>query len=136
MFFLFFSVTVTNIFFLFTQIVYNLIKKDLKTGVIKPLNSTVFDACDIEEAFRFMAAGKHIGKVLLKIREDENNEESLPLNVINRVYCDPNQSYVIVGGLGGMGIELADWLVVRGCRKLVLSSSRGFKNENQILKVE
>lgn len=105
-------------------------------GVIKPLNSTVFNACDIEEAFRFMAAGKHIGKVLLKIREDENDDESLPLSVLNRVYCNPNQSYLIVGGLGGFGLELADWLVVRGCRKLILSSSRGFKNEYQILKVE
>jgi fatty acid synthase len=29
------------------------------------------------------------------------------------------------GGLGGFGLELADWLVLRGARKLVLSSRRG-----------
>lgn len=113
-----------------------MIQKDLDLGFIKPLNTTIFDAHEVEEAFRFMATGKHIGKVLLKIRDDENDAESLPINALNRVYCDPNESYLIVGGLGGFGLELADWLVMRGCRKLVLSSSRGFSNGHQVIKVE
>ncbi len=105
-------------------------------GIIKPLNTTIFDANDIEEAFRFMANGKHIGKVLLKIRQHESDVVSLPLATSNRVYCDPNQSYVIVGGLGGFGLELAGWLVMRGCKKLVLSSSRGITNQYQYLRTE
>ncbi len=36
--------------------------------------------------------------------------------------CHPEKSYVIVGGLGGFGLELADWLVSRGARHLVLTS--------------
>lgn len=82
-----------------------------------------------------MSNGKHIGKVLLQIREDENDENSLPMTVLNRVYCDPNESFLIVGGLGGFGLELADWLVLRGCRNLVLSSSRGFTSSEQVHKV-
>lgn len=33
--------------------------------------------------------------------------------------------YVVVGGLGGFGLELADWLILRGARKIVLNSRRG-----------
>ena len=73
--------------------------------MIKPLKTTVFKAHEVEEAFRFMATGKHIGKVLLKIRDDENDAKSLPINAHNRVSCDPNESYLIVGGLGGFGLE-------------------------------
>lgn len=122
--------------FIFLKIVYDLIDDDVRSGIIKPLNTTIFDANDIEEAFRFMANGKHIGKVLLKVRQHEKGAVSLPLSTISRVYCDSNQSFIIVGGLGGFGLELAEWLVLRGCRKLVLSSSRGITNHNQFLRIE
>ena len=96
----------------------------------------MFDACEVEQAFRFMASGKHMGKVLLKIREDVNCEESLPFSVLSRVYCDPKEVYVLVGGLGGFGLELADWLILRGCRKLVMSSSRGVTNAYQASRIK
>lgn len=82
-----------------------------------------------------MAGGKHIGKVLLKIR-DNNKNVSLPIKVHPRVFCDPDETYIIVGGLGGFGMELADWLVARGCRKLVLSSRRGISNNYQISRIK
>jgi fatty acid synthase len=37
------------------------------------------------------------------------------------------------GGLGGFGLELADWLVLRGARKLVLSSRSGVRTGYQSL---
>lgn len=72
-----------------------------------------------------------MGKVLLKVRENPTDIESLPIGVLPRVYCDANESHVLVGGLGGFGLELADWLILRGCRKLVMSSSRGVTNAYQ-----
>lgn len=42
---------------------WNFLYEGLKDGVVKPLNRTVFSMDQIEEAFRYMAAGKHIGKV-------------------------------------------------------------------------
>lgn len=90
----------------------------------------------MEQAFRFMASGKHIGKVILKLRENAEDVKSLPLKMIPRVYCNPDHSYVIVGGLGGFGLELADWLVLRGCRKLVISSSRGITNAYQAARIK
>lgn len=98
---------------------------------MKPLYANVFNADELEKAVRYLAGGKHTGKVLLKIRENETDEETLPILNIPRVYCNPNQVCVIVGGLGGFGLELSDWLVIRGCRKLVLSSSRGITKPYQ-----
>ena len=39
----------------------------IKSGVVKPLKATVFDSDDVEGAFRYMAQGKHIGKVVVKV---------------------------------------------------------------------
>lgn len=112
-----------------------MLEDDLKKGIIKPLKTNVFKVDEIEQAFRLLASGKHIGKVLIQIRENEVDEESLPMAVLPRVYCNPNYSYIIPGGLGGFGLELADWLVLRGCRKLVLSSSRGITKKYQAFRI-
>ena len=37
--------------------------------------------------------------------------------------------------MGGFGLELADWLVLRGARKLVLSSRTGMRTGYQRLRV-
>jgi fatty acid synthase len=47
--------------------VYDLVSEGIKTGVVQPLQTSVFDREDIENAFRFMAQGKHVGKVVIKV---------------------------------------------------------------------
>ena len=47
--------------------VSDLLAEGIKQGAVKPLKTTVFDKDDVEGAFRFMAQGKHIGKVLVKV---------------------------------------------------------------------
>lgn len=42
---------------------------------------------------------------------------------------------MIAGGLGGFGLELADWLIMRGARNLVLCSRNGLKNGYQSYKI-
>ncbi|ETN68037.1 hypothetical protein AND_000128 [Anopheles darlingi] len=81
---------------------HKLIMSDLSRGIIQPLPTTAFQAHEMEQAFRYLATAKHI-----------------------------EQSFVIAGGLGGFGLELADWLIIRGCRKLLLSSSRGISKPYQ-----
>jgi fatty acid synthase, animal type len=77
-----------------------------------------------------------MGKVLLKIRDSELDLESLPISALARIHCNPKECFVIVGGLGGFGLELADWLVLRGCRKFVISSSRGVTNAYQAARIK
>lgn len=43
----------------------------------------------------------------------------------------PDCSYLISGGLGGLGLALAAWLAQRGARYLVLTSRRGARSGEQ-----
>lgn len=45
----------------------SLMDAGIKKGVVKPLSRQVFDWNQTEDAFRFMASGKHIGKVLIRM---------------------------------------------------------------------
>ncbi|XP_065217199.1 fatty acid synthase-like [Planococcus citri] len=109
-------------------------------GVIKPIHRTIFQADEVESAFRFMAAGKHMGKVLIKMNDEENDIEGKPTLIPKKcqpqVYCPKYTSHVIAGGLGGMGMELADWLILRGARNIVLSSRTGIKNGYQSYRIK
>ena len=40
-----------------------LFEKGLRDGVVQPLPMTMFDSEHIEDAFRYMGTGKHVGKV-------------------------------------------------------------------------
>lgn len=67
-----------------------------------------------------MATGKHIGKVLMEIRPEEK-EMTIPrpikVRAVCRTLCHPQHVYLITGGLGGFGLELAQWLINRGARR-------------------
>ncbi|KAG5668080.1 hypothetical protein PVAND_016035 [Polypedilum vanderplanki] len=112
-----------------------LLDADIKKGIIKPLKMNVFNADEIVQAFKLLASGKHIGKVVLRIREMENSEKSVPISVLPKVYFNPNLCYIICGGLGGFGLELTDWLILRGCKNIILSSSRGITNDYQKIRL-
>lgn len=103
----------------------NLMERDLKNGIIKPLPTTVFEVDEIEKAFRFLSTGKHIGKVLIQIRSDPFDKCSRPIKTLRKSYFDMEKVYIIFGGLGGFGMELADWMILRGVRKIVLVSRQG-----------
>lgn len=47
--------------------VSQLLKEGIVEGVVQPLRTTVYEKDQVEQAFRFMAQGKHIGKVLLQV---------------------------------------------------------------------
>ena len=82
-----------------------------------------------------MSAGKHKGKVLVQIREEEPQPLCKPspmrVRAVCRTLCHPEQVYLITGGLGGFGLELAQWLINRGARKLVLTSRSGIRTGYQ-----
>ena len=116
-----------------TELLYDGIKR----GVVRPIQRTSFRWNEVEHAFRYMSTGKHIGKVIIKMREEEQQKQVVakPLTVIanRRTSFNPSKSYVIAGGLGGFGLELLYWMVMRGAKKFVLSSRGGLKNSYQKL---
>lgn len=67
---------------------------------------------------------------------DEKEAEKISICAEPRYYCDSKKSYLILGGLGGFGLELADWLILRGARNLVLTSRTGIKTGYQRMRVD
>ena len=75
-------------------------------GSLRPLPVTVFDTDQTVEAFRYMAQARHIGKVVVRrggagVRSDG--------------------TYLVTGGLGGIGRLLARRLVELGARHVALA---------------
>lgn len=131
------NATILNVLtFNLFQALRDIVAKDIISGVIKPLPSTIYKAHEVEQAFRYLASAKHIGKVLIQVCENENNNDTYPIAMLPQLHCDPEFTYVIPGGLGGFGLELADWLVIRGARKIVLSSSRGITKPYQAYRIK
>ncbi|XP_071649609.1 fatty acid synthase-like [Temnothorax longispinosus] len=118
----------------YKSLLSKMIADGLKDGVIKPIQVKVFSKTEIEEAFRYMASGKHMGKIIIKIQEKDKPLDK-PIVAYRRYYCLRNKSYIILGGLGGFGLELTDWLIFRGARNVVLISRTGIKNGYQRKKV-
>lgn len=70
-------------------------------------------------------SGSQIGKVLIRMRTEEKSSVEPTINATRRLWFDANKVYILVGGLGGLGQEIAYWLVTRGARKIVLVSRSG-----------
>lgn len=90
-------------------------------GDLQSLSARVFPVSQAREAFRHMARARHTGKVLLSFadRQDVRLRQSPGACFA----ADPGVQ-VIAGGLGGLGLELARWLVRRGARRLLLLGRR------------
>lgn len=119
------------------QEVAALLRAGIRDGVVQPLKCTVFSKEHVEEAFRYMAQGKHIGKVVVQVcEEQEAAKGTRPLtSALSKTFCPAHKSYVLAGGLGGFGLELAHWLVLRGAQKLVLTSRSGIRTGYQAKQV-
>lgn len=94
-----------------------------------PLN--IFGASEIEKAFRFMQGGTHIGKIVIEFGEEQ---DVLVAQGPAIELFDSNATYVIAGGLGGIGQSIASWMANRGARHLIiLSRSTVYSEEVQSL---
>ncbi|XP_070148748.1 fatty acid synthase-like [Polyergus mexicanus] len=111
-------------------ILWNKIIEGLKKKAIKPLCRKIFEKNEIETAFRYMAAGKHIGKIMIKIHKEDELLDA-PIFAHPQYFCLEHKCYIVLGGLGGFGLELIDWLILRGAKNLVVTSRIGIKNGYQ-----
>ncbi|KMQ87022.1 fatty acid synthase [Lasius niger] len=116
-----------------------LVSEGIENGVVRPLPTTIFSEQSLEQGFRFMTTGKHIGKVLLRIRDEESQKRVLPImrmvTAVPRIYMNPEKSYVLIGGLGGFGLELSNWMIDRGARFIILVSRIGIRTGYQASRV-
>ncbi|MDA2920403.1 SDR family NAD(P)-dependent oxidoreductase [Desulfobacterota bacterium AH_259_B03_O07] len=95
-------------------------------GTLRPLPLRVFPISDAEGAFRFMAQAKHMGKIVLSMEEDELLIAP-PLKTHPKFLDDG--TCLITGGLGGLGLTMAKWMVKNGAKHLALLGRRGASDE-------
>lgn len=90
----------------------------LEQAAVSPLPAEVHPADAAVEAFRRMSRARHIGKIVLSFDEPEVVVQPGPTSPARAVCADG--SYLLTGGLGGLGLTVARWLVERGARDLAL----------------
>ncbi|HEY5894949.1 MAG TPA: SDR family NAD(P)-dependent oxidoreductase [Chthoniobacterales bacterium] len=92
----------------------------IEHGELHPLPFRAFPASRVDAAFRLMASGRHIGKVVVSFPEPFVPRRGEPLAPDFAI--KPDGCYLITGAFGGFGKVLANWLVERGARHLVFAS--------------
>lgn len=87
----------------------------------------VYKISELEQAFRFMQSGQNDGKIVLEVKK----EDPVPTILKTRpsFYFEARKTYLIGGGLGGLGRSIALWMVSRGARNLILLSRSGVRNQ-------
>ncbi len=77
---------------------------------------TAFPLAEATSAFRHMAQARHCGKIVLTAAAEAGTAPAPAIRA--------DATYLVTGGFGGLGLEVARWLVGRGARSLVLAGRR------------
>lgn len=81
---------------------------DFAAGTLTPVQLRTYPLQQVQTAFREMQQAKHIGKLVVTQPARE------------RLLIQPTATYLITGGLGGLGWAAAQWLAAQGARHLIL----------------
>ncbi len=101
------------------------ILKWIETGELRPLPRRVFPIERAVDALRFMARARHIGKIVFTLPALEA-ERSLARAVTFR----SNGTYLVTGGMGGIGRLVLLWMAENGAKHLALVSRSGNDHPN------
>lgn len=96
----------------------------LRQGISRPVSPvTVYPVSGVEDAFRLMQTGRHRGKVAITW----DGKDAVPVlhRANSSLKLDESATYVLVGGLGGLGRSLSNLLVDLGARNLCFTSRSG-----------
>ena len=93
-------------------------------GRLNPLPYTAFSADRIKDALRHMQQGRHIGKLIIDLRQRPTQVHTAA-QAAPQLRLNAEASYLVTGGLSGFGLATAQWLVQQGARHLVLLGRRG-----------
>ncbi|MBX2859114.1 MAG: SDR family NAD(P)-dependent oxidoreductase [Cellvibrionaceae bacterium] len=96
-------------------------------GELQALPVESFGSIEVEAAFRHMQQGKHIGKVVIRQTADASIVEGRNGKAYDAAAHDSvakERTQLISGGLGAIGLKVAEYLVGQGHRNIALLSRR------------
>jgi myxalamid-type polyketide synthase MxaB len=99
------------------QALFQNLGERLQNQTLKPLPVQLYPLERAADAFHCMAKAQHRGKIVLT-------------HTVGKIL--PQRTYLITGGLGGLGLKFAEWLISRGATHLVLNSLHAANSETQI----
>ncbi|KAI0442806.1 polyketide synthase [Xylaria telfairii] len=82
-----------------------------------------YPIAEMETAMRRMQRGTHVGKLVLIPGPDARVKVLTRSSGLARL-GDLDATYLIVGGLGGVGLALATWMMTHGARHILIVSRR------------
>ncbi|MGR8933295.1 MAG: SDR family NAD(P)-dependent oxidoreductase [Gammaproteobacteria bacterium] len=101
--------------------------------VLRPLPYRVFDAEEVTDAFRIMQQSRQIGKVLVSLADAQASElAARQAAAVPEWRLDPQGSYLVSGGLSGLGLKTAQWLAAKGAKHLVLLGRSGISRSEAV----
>ncbi len=102
-------------------------------GDLFPLPYRQFGGEAVIDAFRLMQQSGHIGKIVVT----PPRREAWPGQAVREEFAiSPDGSVLVVGGLGGFGLEICRWLVDNGAHHVVLTSRSGTISEDHQALIE
>ena len=117
----------------FVQSMLHHIMQQFEEKKLKPTPQKVFSINNTIDAFRYMQQAKHIGKIVVTHYPEviEKTDHKLPA-------FHEDSTYLITGGMGGLGLLVARWMVNNGARNLVLlgRSAPNSSRKNQLKELE
>lgn len=103
--------------------IINLVSQGKISG---PSPRHVYPVSDIEKAFRLMQSGANSGRIIVSRGE----KDIVPKFLVHRTqwHFDPEASYVVAGGFGGIGRAILRWMAKRGAKNLIVLSRSGISS--------
>ncbi len=89
----------------------------LSSGELKPITHSRWPLAEAGAALSFMRAARHLGKIVVTTPPVQNGR------------LRQDRTYLVTGGLGGIGCAVAAWLADRGAGAIVLNGRRAPDDE-------
>lgn len=82
------------------------------TGALRPIRHSNWPIVEAAEALQYMGSARHIGKLVL----------TMPPLARGNLRSD--RTFLITGGMGGIGCAVAEWLADQGAKNIVVNGRR------------
>ena len=101
----------------------------IERGMVSlPRKIITFGMAEVATALRIMQADNHVGNLVVLPRSNDI-VKVIPRDTSQNL-LRADSSYLLVGGLGGLGRAIATWMVYHGARNLVFASRSGLAKQS------
>ena len=88
------------------------ILRQFSKGILQPITHSRWSLAEAGAALRFMRSARHLGKIVVTA------------SPLARGQLREDRTYLVTGGLGGIGCAVAEWLADHGAQTIVLNGRR------------